>query len=100
MRPHHVEDAAFFEAPVRIRTSLAKLIGAKPEAIAHTTGASTGGAAVASTVMDHQPAIISISTSAPNGSAATATVVRAGYGATKCLAYTSFISVNRFMSMR
>ena len=45
--PHHVEDAVFFEAPVRIRTSLAKMIGAKPEEIALTTGASTGVAAVA-----------------------------------------------------
>jgi hypothetical protein len=40
--------------------------------------------------MDQQLAIISTSTAAPSGSAATATVVRAGYGATKCLAYTSF----------
>ena len=45
--PHHVEDAVFFEAPVRIRTSLSKIIGAKPEEIALTTGASTGVAAVA-----------------------------------------------------
>src|SRR5437870_2313906 len=45
--PHHVEDAVFFEAPVRIRTSLSKMIGAKPEEIALTTGASTGVAAVA-----------------------------------------------------
>jgi cysteine desulfurase / selenocysteine lyase len=45
--PHHVDDAVFFEAPVRIRTSLAKMIGARPEEIALTTGASTGLAAVA-----------------------------------------------------
>src|SRR5436309_15620052 len=45
--PHHVDDAVFFEAPVRIRTSLSKMIGAKPEEIALTTGASTGIAAVA-----------------------------------------------------
>ena len=45
--PHHVEDAVFFEAPVQIRTSLSKMIGAKPEEIALTTGASTGVAAVA-----------------------------------------------------
>ena len=45
--PHHVEDAVFFEAPVRIRTSLSKIIGAKPEEIALTTGASTGVVAVA-----------------------------------------------------
>jgi len=35
--PHRVEDAVFFEAPVRIRTSLSKMIGAKPEEIALTT---------------------------------------------------------------
>ena len=34
--PHHVEDAVFFEAPVRIRISLSKMIGAKPEEIALT----------------------------------------------------------------
>jgi len=45
--PHHVDDAVFFEAPIRIRASLAKMIGAKPEEIALTTGASTGIAAVA-----------------------------------------------------
>jgi selenocysteine lyase/cysteine desulfurase len=45
--PHRVDDQVFFEAPVRIRASLAKLIGAKPEEIALTTGASTGVAAVA-----------------------------------------------------
>jgi len=45
--PHHVDDAVFFEAPVQIRASLAKMIGAKPEEIALTTGASTGLAAVA-----------------------------------------------------
>src|SRR5437763_6058719 len=45
--PHHVEDAVFFEAPAQIRSSLAKMIGAKPEEIALTTGASTGVAAVA-----------------------------------------------------
>src|SRR6476646_5051623 len=40
----------------------------------------------------HHPAIASISTCAPSGSAATATVVRAGYGGAKRLGYTSFIS--------
>src|SRR5260370_19155346 len=45
--PHHMDDAVFFEAPSRIRASLAKMIGAKPEEIALTTGASTGVAAVA-----------------------------------------------------
>ncbi|HXZ41038.1 MAG TPA: aminotransferase class V-fold PLP-dependent enzyme [Terriglobales bacterium] len=45
--PHRVDDSLWFEAPVRIRTSLAKMIGAEPEEIAVTTGASTGAAAVA-----------------------------------------------------
>lgn len=45
--PHRVDDAVFFEAPMRIRASLSKMIGAKPEEIALTTGASTGVAAVA-----------------------------------------------------
>ena len=45
--PHHMDDAVFFEAPSRIRASLSKMIGAKPEEIALTTGASTGVKAVA-----------------------------------------------------
>jgi cysteine desulfurase / selenocysteine lyase len=46
--PHLRDDtAAFFELPNRLRTNLAKLIGAKPDEIALTTGASTGAAAVA-----------------------------------------------------
>jgi len=45
--PHRLDDSLWFEPPVRIRTSLAKMIGAKPEEIAVTTGASTGAAAVA-----------------------------------------------------
>lgn len=45
--PHHLDDAVFFEAPIRIRASLSKMIGAKPEEIALTTGASTGLATVA-----------------------------------------------------
>jgi cysteine desulfurase / selenocysteine lyase len=45
--PHHVDDAVFFETPVRIRVSLARMIGARPEEIALTTGASAGIAAVA-----------------------------------------------------
>jgi cysteine desulfurase / selenocysteine lyase len=45
--PHRVDDSLWFEAPVRIRSSLAKMIGAKREEIAVTTGASTGAAAVA-----------------------------------------------------
>src|SRR5438046_6296352 len=45
--PHRVDDSLWFESPVRIRASLARMIGAKPEEIAVTTGASTGAAAVA-----------------------------------------------------
>ena len=45
--PHRVDDSLWFEAPVRIRTALATMIGGKPEEIAVTTGASTGAAAVA-----------------------------------------------------
>jgi cysteine desulfurase/selenocysteine lyase len=45
--PHHVDDSAFFEVPNRLRASIARLIGSKPEQIALTTGASTGLAAVA-----------------------------------------------------
>jgi cysteine desulfurase / selenocysteine lyase len=45
--PHHTSDSVFFEVPNRIRASLSKMIGAKPEEIALTTGASTGVAAVA-----------------------------------------------------
>lgn len=45
--PHRVDDSLWFEAPVRIRKSLSKMIGAKPEEIAVTSGASTGVAAVA-----------------------------------------------------
>ena len=32
--PHHVADSAYFEIPNRIRASIAKLIGGKPEEIA------------------------------------------------------------------
>jgi len=45
--PHHVDDSAFFEVPIRLRASIARLIGGKPEEIALTTGASPGVAAVA-----------------------------------------------------
>jgi selenocysteine lyase/cysteine desulfurase len=45
--PHHKPDSTFFEVPNRIRASIAKLIGGKPEEIAITTGATTGVAAVA-----------------------------------------------------
>src|SRR3981189_1733801 len=45
--PHHMPDSAYFEVPNRIRASIARLIGGKPEEIALTTGASTGMHAVA-----------------------------------------------------
>src|SRR5260370_30148088 len=43
--PHHKADSTFFEVPNRIRASIAKLIGGKPEEIALTTGARAGVAA-------------------------------------------------------
>src|SRR5258708_30177580 len=45
--PHLKTDSTFFEVPNRIRVSLAKLIGARPEEIALTSGASAGAVAVA-----------------------------------------------------
>lgn len=45
--PHHRPDSVFYEVPNRVRASIAKLIGAKPNEIALTTGASTGVAAIA-----------------------------------------------------
>ena len=45
--PHKMPDSAYFETPNRIRASIAKLIGGKPEEVALTTGASGGLAAVA-----------------------------------------------------
>src|SRR5215469_8089987 len=45
--PHHKTDATYFEVPNRIRENVAKLIEAKPEEIALTSGASTGAGAVA-----------------------------------------------------
>ena len=45
--PHHNADSTFFEVPNRLRGSIAKLIGGKPEEIALTSGASAGVAAVA-----------------------------------------------------
>jgi cysteine desulfurase/selenocysteine lyase len=45
--PHHQSDSTYFEIPDRIRVSVAKLIGGKPEEIAISTGASNGMAAVA-----------------------------------------------------
>jgi selenocysteine lyase/cysteine desulfurase len=45
--PHHRDDAIFFETPIRIRASLSKMIGARPEEIALTSGAGAGVATVA-----------------------------------------------------
>jgi len=45
--PHQKPDSTFFEVPNRIRASIAKLIGGRPEEIALTSGASAGVAAVA-----------------------------------------------------
>jgi cysteine desulfurase/selenocysteine lyase len=45
--PQRIPDTAFFDVPNRLRASLAKLIGAKPDDIALTSGASTGMSAVA-----------------------------------------------------
>jgi len=45
--PHRVDDSLWFESQVRIRGSLARMIGAEPEEIAVTAGATTGAAAVA-----------------------------------------------------
>jgi selenocysteine lyase/cysteine desulfurase len=45
--PHQKPDSTFYEVPNRLRESLARLIGAIPEEIALTSGASAGVAAVA-----------------------------------------------------
>jgi len=45
--PHHKSDDVWFELTDRLRVSLSTLIGARPEEIALTTGASTGLVAVA-----------------------------------------------------
>ena len=45
--PHHQPDSNFFELPSRIRGNIARIIGANPEDVAVTSGASTGAIAVA-----------------------------------------------------
>ena len=45
--PHHMPDDVYFTLPDRVRGSFARLIGAQPEEVAVTTGASGGMAAVA-----------------------------------------------------
>ena len=45
--PNRLPDSAYFDVPNRVRASIAKLIGAKTDDVALTTGASTGMSAVA-----------------------------------------------------
>lgn len=45
--PNRLPDSAYFDVPNRVRASIAKLIGAKSEEVALTTGASTGMPVVA-----------------------------------------------------
>ncbi len=45
--PHRIPDSAYFDTPNKIRASIAKIIGGKPEEIALTDGASTGMLSVA-----------------------------------------------------
>ena len=45
--PHNIPDSAYFDTPNKIRASIAKLIGGKPDEVALTAGASTGMLAVA-----------------------------------------------------
>ena len=45
--PHNIPDSAYFDTPNRVRASIAKLIGGKPDEVALTAGASTGMLAVA-----------------------------------------------------
>jgi cysteine desulfurase / selenocysteine lyase len=45
--PHRMSQVAHFEVPVQVRAAIADLIGAQPEDIALTTGASSGLAALA-----------------------------------------------------
>lgn len=45
--PHQISDSLYFDLPDRVREKIAALIGASPDEIALTTGASSGMAAVA-----------------------------------------------------
>ena len=45
--PHRIPDSAYFDIPNRIRASIARLINAKADEVALTTGASAGMSAVA-----------------------------------------------------
>jgi cysteine desulfurase / selenocysteine lyase len=46
-RPHTLSDTAYFDLPDRIREKVSRVIGARPDEIAVTTGASAGLASVA-----------------------------------------------------
>src|SRR3984885_10179949 len=46
-RPDHLADTAYFDLPDRIREKISRVIGARPDEIAVTSGASSGMAAVA-----------------------------------------------------
>jgi len=52
--PYRIEDSLYFDLPDRVREKIASLIGAVPDEIALTTGASSGMAAVAAG-MDWRP---------------------------------------------
>ena len=47
MHPYRMPDSVYFELPDRVREKIARLIAARPEEIAVTTGASSGLASVA-----------------------------------------------------
>jgi selenocysteine lyase/cysteine desulfurase len=48
--PHRMPGATYIELPARVRALLARLVGATPDEIGITTGASTGLAAIASAI--------------------------------------------------
>jgi cysteine desulfurase / selenocysteine lyase len=50
MRPYQIPDRIHFDLPDRIRAKIAQLIGAQPDEIAVTTGASAGMASVAASI--------------------------------------------------
>jgi cysteine desulfurase / selenocysteine lyase len=52
--PHRISEATYFDLPDRIREKIGRLIGASPDEIALTTGASSGMCAVAAGI-DWQP---------------------------------------------
>ena len=53
--PHQMPESVYFDLPNRVRASLAKLIGGKPDEIALTTGA-TGGLLAVAQGIDWKPA--------------------------------------------